>query len=160
MNMQPSDECLEFVKSFEGFRNEAYADTGGIWTIGYGTTHYPNGYKVHELDICTQQQALGWLLNDLRHAINTINQLIWNKPLNQSQFDALCSFEYNTGHLPDSTLYMKARQNPDDETIYKYNPENPERSCEFTKWITVKSKVIKGLLRRRMQEADLYGSAI
>jgi lysozyme len=33
-----NQESLDLIKDFEGFRAEAYPDSVGIWTIGYGTT--------------------------------------------------------------------------------------------------------------------------
>ncbi len=160
--MNISYKGLAIIKLFEGYVGEAYLDSAHIWTIGYGTIKYPDGTKVKENDCCSEQEADDWLLNHLAGTIKGINNLVWNKPLNQNQFDAICSFVYNLGlgALTKSTLYAKARQNPDDETIYKYDPAHPAQSCEFTKWITVKGKVIQGLLNRRIKEADLYGEKL
>jgi len=160
--MNISYKGLSLIKLFEGFEKEAYLDSAHIWTIGYGTIKYPDGTKVKENDSCSEQEADDWLLNHLAGTIKGINKMVFNKPLNQNQFDALCSFVYNLGlgALAQSTLYKKARIDPDDETIYKYDPEHPAQSCEFTKWITVKGKVIQGLLNRRIKEADLYGEKL
>lgn len=156
--MQPSQKCIDLIKDCEGFRSEAYQDSAGIWTIGIGTIKYPNGIPVKQHDQCTLQQAEEWLMHELQSASHSVNNLIFNIPINQNQFDALVSFVYNLGAfaLSNSTLYRKARQNPNDETIYKYNPQDLPRSCEFLKWITVKGITIKGLVNRRKKEADLY----
>ena len=31
---------LDIIKEFEGFRSSPYLDSGGVATIGYGTTHF------------------------------------------------------------------------------------------------------------------------
>ena len=36
--MEISQNGIELIKSFEGYRLDAYRDTRGIWTIGYGHT--------------------------------------------------------------------------------------------------------------------------
>ena len=36
--MNPSQDALSLVKASEGLRLQAYQDTGGVWTIGYGHT--------------------------------------------------------------------------------------------------------------------------
>ena len=33
-----SDSCIVLVKTFEGFRADAYKCPAGVWTIGYGHT--------------------------------------------------------------------------------------------------------------------------
>jgi lysozyme len=54
------------IRESEGFRNQAYKDTGGVWTIGYGTIKYSNGVTVKQGDTCTQGQANLWLMNDCK----------------------------------------------------------------------------------------------
>lgn len=161
MNMQPSQTGIDLIKHFEGFKTLAYQDSAAIWTIGYGTIKYPDGIHVRQHDECTQEQAETWLRNDLKEAVRIVNSLIFNQPINQNQFDAMVSFEYNTGGLPNSTLYRKARQKPNDDTIYRYDVEDGKpvpRSCEFLKWCIAAGKVIPGLVTRRAKEADLYCS--
>lgn len=33
-----SDELLSWVREIEGYKNKAYQDSKGVWTIGYGHT--------------------------------------------------------------------------------------------------------------------------
>ncbi len=49
--MNISQNCLDLIKKWEGFRANAYLDPVGIPTIGYGTIRYPNGQKVQMGDI-------------------------------------------------------------------------------------------------------------
>ena len=55
------DKAIELIKEFEGFRTEAYLDGVGIPTIGYGTTHWPNGSPVKMGEVVTQEQAERYL---------------------------------------------------------------------------------------------------
>ncbi len=153
---------MNLIKSFEGFRDKAYLDSVRIPTIGYGTIKYPDGRSVKMGDVCTQLEAEGWILNYLEDTVSKLNNLAFNKPLNQNQFDALCSFVYNLGFgaLLKSELYQKAKINPDDETIYKYDKGNAKRTCEFTEWIKAGGQDSNGLLSRRIKEADLYGAGL
>lgn len=41
-----SDVGVDLISGFEGTRFKAYDDGVGVWTIGTGTTVYPNGVKV------------------------------------------------------------------------------------------------------------------
>jgi lysozyme len=70
--------------------------------------------------------------------------------INQYQFDALCSFAYNcgVGNLKSSTLLKKVNKNPNDPTI----------KDEFLKWNKGGGKVLSGLTKRRIEEAQLYFS--
>ena len=160
--MNISENGLNFIKQFEGFRNEAYQDSVNIWTIGYGTTKYPNGSPVRKGERCTAEQALFWLKLDVKRAAKAISSFEFKLPLNQSQFDALTSFHYNTGAFDaiHCRLRDKAIVNASDESIYKYNPENLVDSCEFLRWVRGNGKIIKGLIARRKAEADLYSSEI
>lgn len=160
--MNISDNGLNLIKQFEGFSAKAYKDSVGIYTLGYGTITYPDGTKVKENDVCSESEAQEWLRNYMANAINWLNNIAFKTPLSQNQFDALCSFIYNlgAGALSTSTLLRKAKVDPDDESIYKYDKDNPVDSCEFTKWCRAGGNVIKGLIFRRMKEADLYGKQI
>lgn len=160
--MNISEKGLSLIKSFEGFKTESYQCSAGNWTIGYGTIRYPNGTPVKQLDCCTSEQAEDFIRHDVKTFVDGLNKRVGGIELTQQQFDALVSFCYNLGlgSFDQSTLYKKIKVNPNDETIYDYNPVQPENSCEFTKWIKSGGKVVKGLLNRRIVEADFYHSKI
>ena len=63
----PSDYLTERLQEREGFRTEAYLDTEGNWTIGYGTTSI-DGRPVQEGDTITQEQAQTELNKDIQTA--------------------------------------------------------------------------------------------
>lgn len=146
--MKISAKGLELIKTFEGFEENAYPDpaTGKApWTIGYGTTVYPNGVSVREGDVCTPQQAEVWLW----HYLNKIDPKL-TVQLNQNQLDAIASFIYNLGFTAwfKSTLRRKININPKDATI----------PAEFLRWNKAAGKVMAGLTRRRKAEAELWNS--
>ena len=129
-------------------------DVGGVWTIGYGTTYYPNGTVVKEGDVITQQQAdeIFAYQIDTGYAPN-VDQLVTPEvSINQDQFDSLVSFTYNIGVVAfgDSTLLKKVKVDPNDPTIRD----------EFMRWVYVNGVVIQGLVNRRQAEADYYFSVV
>jgi lysozyme len=139
---------IELIKSFEGFRGKPYKCPAGVPTIGYGATFYPNGKKVTMADKeITEQDATDLL----RHMLESFEKYVdsyCRDDVNQNQFDALVSFAYNLGpaNLKSSTLLKKVNSNPNDETI----------RAEFMKWVKAGGKTLKGLVRRREAEANLY----
>jgi len=150
--MNPSDKCYNLIKSFEGYSASAYPDPATDaepYTIGWGTTVYPNGEKVKLGDILTLDAANSYLKNEVFQKTQAINSLVTSQ-LNQNQFDSLCSFVYNVGvgNFKKSTLLKKVNANPDDITI----------GAEFMKWGKANGKEMKGLIRRRAAESKLYFS--
>lgn len=41
-----SNQAAQMIKNFEGYKEKAYADSVGVWTIGYGNTYYADGTPV------------------------------------------------------------------------------------------------------------------
>jgi lysozyme len=93
--MEISERGITFLEWREGFRERAYRDAAGVWTIGYGTT-WINGRPVRPNEVCTKNQAHEWLIEGIIKAEKCIDRSI-TVPLNQNQFDALVSFIYNIG---------------------------------------------------------------
>jgi len=144
---------IYLIKGFEGFESKPYPDpaTGARpYTIGYGTTVYPNGTRVELTDPAIDEStALVYLSHDLKVFENGVDALT-RDDLTQNQFGALVSFGYNCGlqNLKVSTLLKKVNANPNDPTI----------AAEFLRWNKANGKVMNGLTRRRKAEADLYFS--
>lgn len=144
--MTPSQNCIDLIKKFEGLKLKSYQCSAKVWTIGYGSTIYPNGSKVKQGDTCTIEQAEEYLRTDVsRMAIAIMALLIPFKPT-QSQFDAVLSFAYNVGlgSLGRSTLLRKLKAG--DRTAVD----------EFAKWNKADGRVLAGLTRRRKAEAELF----
>lgn len=137
---------LDLIKSFEGCKLTAYPDpgTGGVpWTIGWGHT----GPDVHEGLVWTQQQAEAQLAYDMVKYANQVTHALSGALTNQHQFDALVSFQYNTGSLASSTLLKKHKAG-----------DYTGAALEFGKWTHAGGRVLPGLVRRRAAEAALYKS--
>lgn len=118
------------------------------WTIGWGNTYYENGEKVKPGDRITRHRAdqlFGAIL--FRDFVPVVAKLL-ARPVNQNQFDALCSLAYNIGTeaLKKSTLLKRVNAFPNDEDIRR----------QFLRWVMPGSKFEKGLTVRRKAEADLY----
>jgi len=146
--MTASQNCINLIKMFEGYKPKAYLCPAGVPTIGYGSTMYSTGLKVKLGDTINEQQANELLMWELRNKAFSLHEL----HLNQNQFDACLSFVFNLGigAFAKSTLKKKILANRQDATI----------KAEFMKWN--KARVggqlieLKGLTRRRNAEAELY----
>jgi len=146
--MNPSKNCIDLIKKFEGFRSEAYQDSVGIWTVGYGSTMWPDGKKVQPGQRMTIQEAEAVMTWELTRKGKEILSGLPTTIINQNQYDALVSFAYNlgVGALLKSTLFKKLKVNPNDPSI----------RTEFMRWVNAGGKRLTGLVRRREAEANLY----
>lgn len=143
---------IALIKNAEGLRLKAYPDPGSgsePWTIGIGTTVYPDGRKVRPGDVVTEAQAEDYLRHDLARFEAAVNRLTGGVTT-QGQFDALVSFAYNVGAdaLQTSTLLRKHNEG-----------DYAGAQAEFARWNKSNGKVLNGLIRRRAAEATLYGRA-
>ena len=139
---------IELIKMFEGFRSAPYKCPAGIPTIGYGATFYPTGKKVTMADKAITEAEGTVLLQSMLVSFEKYVDSYCRDDINQNQFDALVSFAYNLGpaNLKSSTLLTKVNANPEDESI----------TLEFMKWVKAGGKTLKGLVRRREAESQLY----
>jgi GH24 family phage-related lysozyme (muramidase) len=117
----------------------------GTLTIGYGHTNAAADPTKIKQDLrITEPQADTILDNDLDPCEADVNRLV-KVELTQNQFDALCSFQFNTGLLKTSTLLKKL--NAGNEAAV------PAELMRFTK---SKGKELAGLVRRRKAEVALW----
>lgn len=141
-----SNHGYSIIRESEGYRSQAYKDTGGVWTIGYGTIKYPNGQQVKQGDTCTQGQAELWLINDCKWVDTCLDKHIKVK-LSQNQFDALASFVYNIGE----TAFIKSTM------LSLLNQSKFDLAAnQFDRWIYDNGKIISGLANRRAKEKLLF----
>jgi lysozyme len=135
----------DLIKKYEGLRLQAYKCQAGKWTIGYGTTIYPNGKAVKKGDTCTEEQAERYLAYHLETEIN--GNLDKDFPdLKVSQREALQSLLYNWSwySFRKSLLYTAIKKNNIGQ-IYK-------------QWdiIHVNGEASLGLIRRRLEELQYW----
>ncbi|USR72547.1 lysozyme [Acinetobacter junii] len=144
--MKISQVGIDLISSFEDTKLQAYDDGVGVWTIGIGTTVYPNGVKVKKGDKCTLEQAKEYFAHDLKRFESSVNNLV-KVPLSQNQFDALVSLTYNIG----STAFKNST------LLKKLNAKDYQGAADqFPRWNKGGGKVMKGLVRRREAERALF----
>ena len=144
--MHVSDEGFELIKHFEGCELTAYKCAAGVWTIGYGHTK-----DVQEDDVWSKEKADFMLFRELEEEYeHYVNSLV-TVPINQCQFDALCSWVYNLGpaNLKSSTLLKKLNAGE-----YENIPNQIKRWNKAT--VNGERKVLAGLTRRREAEALMF----
>lgn len=134
---------LALIKAFEGFRAFVYLCSAKVRTIGYGHAllkgeSFPNGI--------TEEEGEELLKKDVNKAERAVIRLT-NVPLEDNQFDALVSFVFNlgAGAYQRSTLRMKINRG-----------EYEDAADEFLKWVRAGGKVVKGLVKRRQAERELF----
>lgn len=142
---------IALIKRFEGCARlrpdglvEAYPDPasgGEPWTIGWGAT----GAGIGPGTVWTQAQCDARLERDLERYSAEVSEALDGAPTNQSQFDALVSFHYNTGAIGRATLTRK-----------HIAGDFAGAQAEFARWNRAAGRVLKGLTRRRQAEASLY----
>lgn len=143
-NLKTSQRGIALIKSFESLELKAYPDpgTGGKpWTIGWGHTK-----GVNPGDRITERQAEAFLTEDLAVFELTVNSAV-KVPLTQNQFDALVSLAFNIGgaNFAGSTL------------VKKLNAGDPRGAADqFPRWKFASGKEMKGLVRRRAAERELF----
>jgi lysozyme len=139
--MQATAQALDLIKGFESCRLEAYQDSIGVWTIGWGHTR-----GVKEGDTCTQEQADAWLLEDAQEAVDAVLRLV-KVNLTGGQFAALVSFAFNLGQANFARSTLLKNLNHADFGL---------AANEFPKWSFAGGKHLDGLLRRRLAEQAVF----
>ena len=131
------------IKEFEGLRLTAYFCPAGKKTIGYG--HVLQGDEKHLWEI-TENKAEELLDKDIIKAKSVIDEYC-TSTLTHRQEAALISFIFNCGigAFTKSTLLKKLN-----EEDYK------GAANEFNRWINVGGVKLKGLVRRRLTERNLF----
>lgn len=151
MDFTISDNAVNLITQFEGFQANAYPDpgTGSIpFTIGYGTTVYSTGVPVQLGDTITEDQARAEILY---HLNNNVLPTLCSKittGATQNQVDACASLIYNIGS-----------QNFSNSSVLRYLNANEPKQAQnsFLLWNKAAGKVMRGLTRRRLAEATLFG---
>ena len=86
----------DIIKKYEGCRLVSYKCPAGIWTIGWGTTYYPDGKSVKEGETISQEMADALLTDYLNKNIVPVFQKI-PYTLTIDQKAAIASLCYNVG---------------------------------------------------------------
>lgn len=146
--IKTSDAGVDFIRRWEGLETSAYRDIAGVWTIGYG---HLAGFRDGRFgcdSVIDEAAAEALLRADLAPREETVRTLV-RVSLNQQEFDALVSFEFNTGALARSTA------------LRRLNAGNRLAAAEALTWwnkatIDGALRIVPGLVRRRAAEALLF----
>jgi GH24 family phage-related lysozyme (muramidase) len=149
------EEAAKIIKEFEGFRANPYLCPAGVWTIGYGSTYYPNGKLVEPGDKpVSREEAEKYLIDHLHKAvIPTLARTIptWGV-MNGNQKAAICSFAYNLGsHFYGYKNFTTITRALSSKSNWGQVPQ------ALQLYVNPGSEFEAGLKRRRRAEADLWG---
>jgi GH24 family phage-related lysozyme (muramidase) len=143
----------KIIKAFEGCKLAAYADVGGIWTIGWGTT-IVNNAPVRKGDQISQALADELLCAEILRIAAELHEIIpavakWGG----NQQAALISWSYNVGlgAVKDSTLRKRINAGEGGPAVI------PQ---ELPKWDKANGAPLAGLTRRRAAEVALFVGAV
>lgn len=142
--MTTGQKGIALIKKWEACKLDAYICPANKVTIGWGNTFYEDGSKVKMGDKITQARADQLFQNVVTKFERIVTKNV-KIPISQNQFDALVSHTWNTGG--SSTLF---------ELINRKAGEKYIRDWFETKYITAGGKILKGLVSRRKEEANLY----
>jgi len=136
----------KLIKDWEQLRLEAYLPTpNDVWTIGWGHTKTARpGMKI------TREQAQTLFELDTAWVQKAMEKYV-KVPLTQNQYDATFSFVFNIGetNFARSTFLRKLN-----------NKDYEGAANEFPRWNKQKGKVLRGLVRRRAHEQELFMSSM
>ena len=138
---QVTDEGLNLIRRFEGFRSEPYRDPVGINSIGHGHVILPGEH----FTAITEAQATELMLRDIEAKKGWIAYYI-HRLLNDNQYSAIVSLVYNLGVTPlTKTLGRKLNDG-----------DFPGCAEEFARWVYAGEKILPGLVKRREAERQLF----
>lgn len=139
-----SNECIQMIKEFEGFRSKAYKVPGldeYYYTIGYGHYGISNANTVID-----ESTATTLLEEDLQKCYENIAPYDSKYHFTTNEYDALVSFCFNIGSIDQLTQWGKRTKNEIANAILLYN------KCG--------DKVVEGLVKRRNLEHNLYVNGV
>ena len=151
--MKISDKGLKLIQEFEDFVSTPYQDSARVWTIGYGSTYYPNGKKVTKFDkpinrLYAETIQRNVIKNDFEPVINELLKNEIEKGfITQNMFDAIISLTYNIGvnGFKRSSVLRLLKQG-----------DKQNAADAFLLWNMAGGKVLRGLVKRREKERKLF----
>lgn len=157
--MITGEQGIELITFFEGIYYKPYLCSASVATIGIGHVLYDPVTKIRLTGVdglkkakelypkVSDEQIQLWLKEDLKDAESKVNTRV-RVALSQNQFDALVSHTFNTGG--STTLF--ALVNAD------YLSANSIKSWWTQHYITANGKTLKGLMKRRLAEYELFNT--
>lgn len=147
--MTVNARTIDLIKQFEGLRLAAYLDAADppVWTIGYGTTAAAGvGIEPKAGMYITQAEAEMYLRRGVEKFAAQIAPMI-TRPINENEFGAFVSLAYNIG--PSAFARSSA--------LRHFNAGDKAAAADaILMWNRAAGVVLKGLVRRRAAERDLF----
>lgn len=152
--LKTSTNGRALIEAFEGCARAidqsgnftTYFDEVGVLTLGYGHTNLGNiAPHISQGDVWSQADCDAALSNDLARFETDVARLFTHTILTQDQFDALVSFDFNTGALARSSIPPK---------IIAGNIE--AAMSTLLQYDHAGGQVLAGLTRRRTAERLLF----
>lgn len=169
------EDAVKFIKTLEGLYSSkpggrpipvtnatpstpiyAYLDSGGVATIGYGTTVYRTGQKAGQKVTIQDVETVAQAEADLRAKVAEIADYIADflkpaVPLTNGQLVALISLGYNAGlgGLEDSPIWAGLKAGVSKQVL----------ASKFLNYrVTVRqgTQIVQGLINRRQQESQIF----
>ena len=142
-----TDEGLDLIKLYEGYSSSPYLCPAQHWTIGYGAIWGMDNKRVTEAHPDINEDQADYLLRrDVKKAELAVLRHI-RVPLEDGQFNSLCSFVFNlgSGALQSSTLRRKINRG-----------DYIGAADEFPRWVYAGGRRLKGLIKRREHERAMF----
>lgn len=146
--------AIDLIKTFEGFARRvarklvvSYKCPAGVWTIGYGTTRYPDGRPVGPNESATEDEATVFLKHDLQAALAAalrLSPILITRPY---ALGAVVSFIYNLGAGAYQVSTLRRLVNAG---------RWADAAAQFDRWNKAGGQVLPGLVRRRAAERALF----
>jgi len=138
--LQMSVEGIAFLLREEGLAVKAYRDSQGVWTIGVGHTAAAGAPRPRAGMHLTQEAAVRLMATDLRRYERRVRRALGGREVPQHVFDALVSFDYNTGGIHKASFLKPLMQGRlrEAETRFMWwrRPDDviPRRRRELALW--------------------------
>ena len=165
--MKLSKAGADLMHRYEGFRSKPYLCPAHIWTIGYGHVLYQDQIRLpmvrkegvpglirkeyplkpEDNRVWTKEEINRLFEQDVATFERGVLRLVPSSAGSQGRFDALVSISFNfgLGNLQRSSIRMRA------------NRGDHEGAAEaFMLWTKAGGRELPGLVKRRLDEKQLY----
>ncbi len=149
--MKTSDRGRKFIEQWEESGKPLlvarWDSLGRVWEIGFGHTSAAGLPRVQPHSKITAEEADAILASDLAAVEADVNHHV-KVDINQNQFDALVSFDFNTGALNRSNVLRAVNSNHLEAVAH-----------DLKAWSHAGGKFVQGLYNRRVAEGRLFNES-
>ena len=148
--LKASDNAVTVLKNMEGFEQYPYKDQD-VYYVGYGTTCPDADLSRYQANGITEKEATELMMVHVEKIEEALNKFADQNGLtfSQNKFDALVLFSYNVG-----TAWLK--ETSDFRTAVLKGTGGNDFIYYMVRWCVSGSELNKGLINRRLAEANLY----